>query len=122
MDAEAINDLLRNNFGATKGVNAPASHTLHLFAGSTELTTGYTPPTITNDAAAWPDPSNGYLVGAAVTITYTATLAAPATRWQLKGADGNWSVGGFLPRGPWNGGAGVSDSFRPTITFALGAA
>lgn len=122
LDAEAVDVYLANNFGATKGTNAPASHTLHLFASDgTQLTTGYTPPTVTNDGTSWPAPSSGLLTGAAVTINYTATLAQPASSWALLGSDGYWYGGGRLPLGPWAGGSGESDTFQPTLSLALGA-
>lgn len=122
LDAAAANVYLAGAFGASKAVGAPASHTLHLFASDgTQLTTGYTAPTITNDGTAWPAPSSGLLTGAAVTITYTGTLAQPAASWALLGSDGYWYGGGRLPLGPWAGGSGESDTFQPTLSLALGA-
>lgn len=122
LDAAAQNKSLANDYGATKGANAPASHTLHLFAGhpaagGTQLTAGYTAPTVTNNGTAWPAPSFGRLTGAVVTITYTALLASPATHWALKGSDGYWWDVGEVPEGPLYGGAGASDSFQPVIFY-----
>lgn len=125
MDTAAIDDLLAGYFGANKGANAPASFTLHLFAGhpdagGTQLTTGYTPPTITNDGTSWPAPSNGLLTGAAVGITFTATLSALATHWALY--DGAaWSVAGSIPDGPLSGGAGVTETVTPKVTLLSAA-
>lgn len=125
MDTAVIDDILAGYFGAAKGANAPASHTLHLFsghpdAGGTELTTGYTPPSITNDGTAWPAPANGLLTGAAVNITFTATLSALATHWALK--DGTvWSVSGSIPDGPLSGGSGVTETVTPKVTLLSAA-
>ena len=122
LDSAAQVKFLLNNFGATKGANAPASHVLHLFGSDgTQLTTGYTPPTITNNGTSWPAPTNPPLVGATVTITYTATLTQPATHWALLGSDGYWWGGGEVPEGPWSGGSGTSDAFQPTLSLSLGA-
>lgn len=122
LDAAAANVYLASVFGASKAVGAPASHTLHLFASDgTQLTTGYTAPTITNNGTSWPAPSAGLLTGAAVTISYTATLSQPAASWALLGSDGLWYGGGAVPEGPWSGGTSTSDTFQPTLSLALGA-
>lgn len=126
MDAGAVNEFLAGYFGANKGATAPASHTLHLFAGAreaggTQLTTGYTAPTITNNGTAWPAPTSGLLTGAAVTVSFTATLAQPATHWALY--DGTkWGPGGVIPEGPLSGGASTSATVTPKVTMFSGAA
>lgn len=123
VDPEAQSASLANDYGASKGANAPASHDLYLYAGhpqagGVQLTTGYTAPTITNDGTSWPAPSGGLLTGAAVTINYTGTLASPATHWALVGSDGFVWDAAEVPEGPWSGGSGTSDTFQPQIRYA----
>lgn len=126
MDATAINDFLDGYLGAAKGSGAPASHTLYLYAGhpdagGTQLTTGYTPPTITNDGTNWPAASAGVKVGATRTIAFTALLAAPATHWAL--LDGTVvCLAGDIPEGPLSGGVGVSEAVTPKVTLLSGVA
>lgn len=125
LDAEAMNASLKNDYGSTKGPNAPASHQVYLFnghpaLGGTQLTTGYTAPTVTNNGTSWPAPSFGRLTGAVVAFNFTATLSLPATHWALLGADGFWWDGGEVPLGPWTGGAGVTESFQPVIAYTNG--
>ena len=124
MDTDVIDDLLAGYFGAAKGVNAPASHTLHLFAtprevGGVELVNGFTPPTITNDGTSWPAPSSGLLTGAAVNLSFTATLEAPAQYYALKDPAGKWLPSAAIPDGPISGGSGVSETVIPTLVTAL---
>ena len=122
MDTAVIDDFLAGYFGASKGASAPASHTLHLFAtphevGGVELTNGYVPVSITNDGTAWPAPSSGLLTGAAVNLSFTATLEAPAQYYALKDAAGAWLPSALIPDGPISGGAGVSETLTPKATL-----
>lgn len=126
-DTAAQNKSLDNDYGATKGANAPASHTFHLFAGDpripeadgggVELTTGYTPPTITNNGTSWPAAANGEKVGASVSVTSTAALADTATHWALKGSDGLWWDTGELDSEWVIDAAGVTKIGRPIIFY-----
>ena len=122
MDTDVIDDFLAGYFGANKGANAPASHTLHLFAvpreaGGAELVNGFTPPTITNNGTSWPAPSSGLLTGASVLLSFTATLEAPAQYYALKDSAGKWLPSAVIPEGPISGGAGVSETLVPKATL-----
>ena len=126
-DTAAQNKSLDNDYGATKGANAPASHTFHLFAGDpripeadgggVELTTGYTPPTITNNGASWPAAANGAKTGAVVALTFTADLADGATHWALKGSDGYWWDTGELDSEISAAASGTSKNVVPVIFY-----
>lgn len=124
MDIEAATQILQGFFGANKSAVAPASHTLHLFAGvpeegGTQLTTGYTPPTLLNDGTQWADFTGGYLTSALVAFTFTDDLTLPATHWRLLGSDGFWGPSGALAS-EWLGGAGVTQSLQPRMFLDQG--
>lgn len=101
----AMNKSLDNDYGASKGANAPASHQLALFSSdpmlvddpaTVELTSaacpGYARVTI-NNGAAWAAAANGQKALAAGSVAFPATTgewASAATHWGLYGSDGSW--------------------------------
>lgn len=126
----ARNKSLDADYGAGHGAHAPASHTLHLFAGDpkvsgVELDTavgGYAVPTITNDATGWPAAAADQQKTAAEATfaTSTAAFSDVATHWALKGADGNWWDSGPLPEAVDVDTAGVVVHVTPTVFYAVG--
>lgn len=103
-DTAAQNKSLDNDYGSTKGANAPSSHQLALFAGDpnlsgTELTStgGYARKTVTNNGTNWPAASDGIKVCAAQSFAVsTAAWSGVATHWALfDNADGTtcWDTG-----------------------------
>ena len=104
LSTAAQNASLDNDYGATKGPNAPAAHQLALFngdplLGGTELTAtgGYARVTVTNNGTTWPAASSGEKTSAAITFpTSTAAWSDTATHWVLyDDADGTtaWDCG-----------------------------
>ena len=124
VSVEEQNLFLACRFGAGKAAGASSADTLHLFAGDpltggTELTVGYTPPSITNNGTNWPAPALGELVCAAQTITSTAAFSDEATHWALKNVDtGDWGASGPLPEEVSVTAAGVVVTVQPVIYFA----
>lgn len=100
-DDAAANASLDNDYGSTKGPNAPAAHELTLFngdpsAGGSEVTDAPR-VTVANDGTNWPTAaSNRQKVGIAHTFGGTATYALEGTHWALiDAADGTtmWDTG-----------------------------
>lgn len=100
-DTAAQNKSLDNDYGATHGPNAPASHSLALFAGDpnltgTELTSagGYARVTVTNNGTNWPAAANGVKVCAVQTFPVsTAAWSDVATHWALFDGTTCWDTG-----------------------------
>jgi hypothetical protein len=128
----AMNKSLDNDYGATKGPNAAASHQLALFSSdplveddptTVELTTGTCPgygrATIANGAA-WAAAANGQKATAApVTMPApTAEWAVSATHWGLYGSDGSWWDCGPLTDDLLITGAGPGPLVNPVIFYA----
>ena len=128
-DTAAQNKSLDNDYGATKGANAPASHALALFAGDpsidgVELSSmgGYARVTITNNGTNWPAATDGEKVCAAQTFpASTAAWSAEATHWALYGSDGNWWDCGDLPDVVTVAAAGVTVSVTPVVYYSTRA-
>lgn len=129
IDVTAARNLtLDADYGATHGTHAPASHTLHLFAGDpkaggVELDTAvgsYAAPTLTNDATGWPTAAADQSKTAAEVAfaTSTAAWSDEATHWALKGADGNWWDSDQLPEVVSVTTAGVVVNVTPTVSYA----
>jgi hypothetical protein len=129
-DTAAANKSLDNDYGASKGANAPASHTLHLFAGDpaipaadgggVELTSagGYSAPTITNNGTSWQPAANGQKNGVNVTFpASTGAWSAVATHWALLGSDGLWWDTGVLGSAINITAAGVTKTVAPRIFY-----
>lgn len=105
LDPAAQDDFLDNNFGATRGPNAPASFLVHLSAGDPSIPAdqgggvefdtgnGYAAVGLDNDAS-WPGSANGVTAAASVsfgpsTDAWTAGgVAALASHWFLTSLDG----------------------------------
>jgi hypothetical protein len=75
MDTAAQNASLDNDYGATKGPNAPASLSLELWAGDPtnggvqmDAVGGYAPPTVTNDGTNFPPAADGAKTCAAISF------------------------------------------------------
>lgn len=91
LDTAAQNASLDNDYGATKGANAPASHEVALFDGDpsnggAELTStgGYARVTVTNNGTNWPAAADGAKTSATVTFpTATAAWSDTATHFVL---------------------------------------
>src|SRR5690349_21683106 len=100
-DTAAQNKSLDNDYGATKGANAPASHALALFAGDpnldgTELTAtgGYARATVANNGTNWPAAADGVKVAAAQAFpTSTGPWSDVATHWALFDGTTCWDTG-----------------------------
>lgn len=95
LDVGPRNKSLDNDYGATKGVNAAASHLLALFDGDpsnggVEISGGgYARVTVTNNGTNWPASSNGAKTGAVQTFTFTGAITGTASWWCLiDAADG----------------------------------
>lgn len=91
LDTAAQNASLDNDYGASKGANAPTAHEVALFTdhpdlGGTELTStgGYARVSWTNDGTNWPAASGGQKTSATVTFPVpTAAWSDTATYWVL---------------------------------------
>lgn len=110
LDIEARNASLDNDYGATHGPNAPASHELALYAGDpaeggleleattevedadgiiTVMPNGYARVTLPNDATIWPPAADGLKESVLISFPVsTEAYSATATHWALIGADG----------------------------------
>jgi hypothetical protein len=126
-DTAAQNKSLDNDYGATKGANAPASHVLALFAGDPNLTGveltsagGYARVTVTNNGTNWPAASDGLKVAAAQSFpASTAAWSDVATHWALfDAADGTtcWDTG-TLDEEIDVSAAGVTASVTPKVFY-----
>jgi hypothetical protein len=91
LDEAAQNASLDNDYGASRGPNAPAAHQVALFdgdplLGGLELTSagGYARVTVTNNGTNWPAAASGAKTSAAVTFpTSSGAWSSTATHWVL---------------------------------------
>lgn len=125
LDTAAQNKSLDNDYGATRGSNAPASHQLALFAGDPSLdgvelasAGGYARVTIANNGTSWPAAAAGQKTGPGVTFpTSTGAWSDVATHWVLIGSDGNRWDSGALAEEIDITAAGVTKKVTPTIYY-----
>lgn len=88
IDTAAQNKSLDNDYGSTKGANAPAAHEVALFdgdptQGGTELTSdgGYARVTLTNNGTNWPAASSGAKTSATVTFPTSTDAWSDTATW-----------------------------------------
>jgi hypothetical protein len=127
LDTAAQDASLDNDYGATKGANAPSSHELALFTddprlGGVELdaTGGYVRVVVTNDGTNWPAASGGMKVGAFQTFPDSTAAWSDTAKWWVlfDHADGTtrWDAGPLDDEIDVNA-AGAGPVTRPSIYY-----
>lgn len=125
LSASARNASLLNDYGSTKGANAPTALRVCLFIGDprlgVELTGGgYTPVVVDNDDTYWTSaPEDGVMSPESVEFVFTDTPDGIATHWAFRddATDDLWDTGQraeqvIIPEG------GASATLVCTVNYA----